>query len=99
MAKFEAIQEDGSKLTFAKVREDGSLIIQHRYYDPAHGGFAGMEEIDLLPEGVRKLLKLLHECSPTTHAPDGARCSTCGFLVTPDNQCPNPDCPAPTPRR
>jgi hypothetical protein len=59
MANFEAIEEDGSKVTFVKLREDGSLIIESRYYDPVKGGFAGMDEVNLLPEGVRKLKALL----------------------------------------
>lgn len=73
MAKFEAIQEDGSNITFAKYREDGSLIIQNRYYDPIYGGFAGMDEVNLSPKGVQKLLKLLSECSLTMRAADAPK--------------------------
>ena len=63
MARFEAIEEDGPhKVTFAMVREDGSLVIQARYF--GNDGYAGHEEVSLLPMGVKKLLELLSVTQP-----------------------------------
>jgi hypothetical protein len=65
MAKFVAIEEDGpNKVTFAMVREDGSLVVQARYF--GNDGYAGHEEISLLPMGVKKLLELLSVTQPNT---------------------------------
>lgn len=72
VANFEAIQEGNWEVTYAKVREDGSLLIQCRYFDPIKGGVRGVDEIELLPEGVNKLKALLTRSAELRNEVEGA---------------------------
>ena len=96
MAKFVALQEEENCIVFAKHREDGSLIMQCRFYDPIKGGFAGMEQIDLEQEGVKALKILLDTRSPTLREADGDTCPSCdgsGYrLISPTIRAECHDC-------
>lgn len=64
MAKFVALQEEENCIVFAKLREDGSLVMQLRFYYPGIGGYAGMEQINLEAKGVQSLKALLSVTQP-----------------------------------